>query len=111
MAAKKTVEIDDSIVGEITAEPVTDAKGRTLIGVDVALTKLHVSRLLKFGVEDVVIVASGEDADATEGDSSRPPEEILPVLNHRFEGLLENDKMKVIYDAAFKFLSTHNIDD
>lgn len=58
----KSVVVHDAQVGMVLARPILDGQGRTIICEGTVLTQLHVSRLAKWGVRELLITSDGEAA-------------------------------------------------
>ena len=87
--------------GMILAEPLKNAHGGIVLGKGTVLTEAFASRLSRMGFYSVCV--EGEQAEATENASEQAGDIQKIPLEKLFEGKIESDFMKEIYNALLRY--------
>jgi hypothetical protein len=108
------IPTSDAKVGMILAEPITDQQGRIIMTEGSRLTPVHVKRLDRWGVSELVIQLEEE---GEEGGEAKPDNEAIAaaaqidqeymrelasVFNERFEAVADQPLMQHLKKVAFK---------
>ncbi len=100
----KVVPVEDVVAGMITAEPVRNSVGQTLLGADVELTERHANLLRTWGVKTLIV-----KADATEGAIEISDEMRAAAEEHlytRTSWRPRNDVEAVLFSFAIERVAT-----
>ena len=99
----KKVTTEEFQAGMKIAKKVENNNGMVLLPEGIVLSEAHVTRLKKWGVEEIYV--EGEDADGGGSESDivgdiKMNEEFAARLDHKFEKVKDDPIMQSIYNAV-----------
>lgn len=97
----QAVRIDLVLPGQVTALPVLNSAGGTLVGGGTTLSEAHIRRLKSAGVESIQVVGESQAAHAP----VPPPARRLEMLAERFAGVEEPLLLEIKQLAAARLQS------
>ena len=100
----RKISVENLKAGMKIAQKVENKAGMVLLPEGIELTESHISRLKKWGIEEVYIEGDAAPGEESPADSLIPSrmnnEEFIQKLNYKFERVLEDPIMKKIYDTV-----------
>jgi len=107
----RKVATNDLEPGMKIARKVENKAGMVLLPEGIELTEAHISRLKKWGIEEIYV--EGEDEKGAGSGADIVPdltvsEDFIANLNHKFEKVLDDPIMQGIYNAVKSIASGEN---
>ena len=90
----------------VLAKDVTGTTGNALLGAGTKLTASMGRRLKNWGVTIVYIEGDDENSEEMSKEESSP-EKNRELLVERFEGVLENNNMNILFNAVLDFQNSN----
>ena len=101
----KKIPIQDIEDGMILAKPLLGADGKILMAQGVTLKATMASRLKNWGVVLAHIKQEGVVTDSSDSDEKV---ELLEIIEKKFEDVLNDSNMKVLYNAVTKHIKENH---
>ena len=99
----RKISVEDLKAGMKVAQKVENKAGMVLLPEGIELTDAHISRLKKWGIEEIFVEGEPQDGEGAEDGllpSNLNNEDFLKELNYKFEKVLDDPIMKKIYDVV-----------